>query len=189
MNRSEANKFLIVKAGVVLNPFLDDIAVKLDTLVFAPANHIAYITSGIRTGEDQLRIIRQYLLKKRIADPYINAPAATLTSKIDWNGMRIYSWQLAWSKLLNAGIIINPPMEAEVLMDYVNSAGVNKKWQKIPPSIHFYGRALDIGGAANGISDETAIVKQAIADKLIPEITGIVIERENNCLHLNLKES
>lgn len=185
MNASDKNKFLIIKDGVVLNPLLDRVVAKLD-FFFEAANHVAYVTSGVRVAEDQLRIIKQYVKKKNIQDEFIET--ANLTKMEDWNGRRIFGWQLAWSKLLNAGVIINPPLAAEVLLDYVNRSGQNRKGFIINPSVHFKGTALDIGGGSNSIADEVIIIQEAIDSKKIPEIIGTVPERENNCLHVDVKE-
>lgn len=185
MNKSAANKFLIVKDGVKLNPLLDDVIARLDPF-FERSGHIAYITSGIREAEDQLRIIRDYVKRKGIQDEFITA--ATVTGVVEWNGRKIYGWQLAWSKLLNAGVIINPPLGAEVLLDYVNKSGANRKGHILQPSVHFKGKAFDIGGGSNSIQDETIVLQMAIDSKKIPEIAGTVPERENNCLHVDIRE-
>ena len=182
---SKQNKFLKIRPGVELTPLLDRVASKLEPF-FAEAKHIAYVTSGKRNPEDQLRIIKDYVKRKNIQDEFIEG--AKLGSQVSWKGKIIYSWQLAWSKLLNAGVIINPPLRAEVLLDYINKSGVNRKGAFLNPSVHFSGLALDIGGGANSIGDETAIVKKAIVSKTIPEIVSIVPERENNCLHINVRE-
>lgn len=182
---SDKNTNLLVREGVVLNPLLDKVAVKLDRF-FAAANHYAYVTSGIRTAEDQLRIIKGYIERKKIVDEFIEN--ATVDSMVQYEGKDIYSWQLGWSKLLNRGVIINPPLAAEVLLDYTNSRGENRKGSIIQPSAHFRGTCLDIGGGSNTIGDETAIVQEAIDSKQILEIVSTVPERENNCLHLNLRE-
>ena len=181
MGLSEENKFLIVKTGVVLNNQLDAIIYKLDKSF---EGHTAYVTSGIRTPEKQLSIIKDYLHKKGIADEFIEK--ATVKSKVTYAGEEIYSWQLGWSKLLNAGVIINPPLKAKVLLDYINRSGVNRKGSDINPSIHFLGRAFDIGGGANSIEDEKQIIIGAIKSGLYPEILSFVPERENNCLHINI---
>lgn len=184
MNKSDGNKFLIVWEGVVLNPLLDGIIHRLDP-VFEKAGRIAYVTSGVRLPEDQLRIIRYYVKRNGIQDEFI--ANATVTGMVDWNARRIFGWQLAWSKLLNAGVIINPPVAAQCLLDYVNKAGVNKKGQIIPPSVHFRGMAFDIGGGSNSIADETEILTAAMAGGAFPEIKGLVPERENNCLHVDVQ--
>ncbi len=175
-------KFLIINKNVVLNDYLRNGITKLDKF-FEAANHIAYVTSGIRTAEKQLQTIREYLDRKKIPDEFIDT--AKVDSRITYGGEEIYSWQLGWSKLLNAGVIINPPLRAKLLLDYFNSAGVNRKGGFFEPSIHLFGKAIDIGGGANSVSDELEIVKTAVKSGVLLEIKSYVVERENNCLHLN----
>lgn len=104
-----------------------------------------------------------------------------------YEGKTIYGWQLLWSKLLNIGIIINPPIEAEVLFDYI-SGGVNKKGITIKESVHSKGLAFDIsGGEDHDPSNELARVKQALEAKL-PGLKGYTLERKNNCLHVDCEE-
>lgn len=184
---SDQNTNLLVRDTVVLNPLLDKVAVKLEPF-FKAANHTAYVTSGVRQPEDQLRIIKHYCEQKKIEDDLIKNEDFAIDHKVLNDGKEIYWWQLGWSKLLNKNVIINPPLAAEVLLDYFNKHGVNRKGHVINPSIHFLGRAIDIGGGANTIHDEEAIVNEAIASGQVPEIIDTVSERENNCLHLNLKE-
>lgn len=181
--KSINNKYLIVKAGVNLNEKLDAVIAKLDKH-FAEADHKAFVTSGIRNETDQLRIIKDYCIKRKIDDPYIKDSA--INTKTIWEGKEIYTWQLAWSKLLNQGIIINPPATAEVLLDYYNRHDINRKGDKIQPSVHFQGRAFDIGGGANSVDDEKQILVSAIQGGGFPMITNFVVERQNNCLHVDV---
>lgn len=174
------NKFLIIQATVVLTPTIEPVIHALDPY-FERAGLKAVVTSGKRDPEDQLRIIRNYLTKKGLAEKY---PAAMTCALTDKDPAGLYIWQMAWSNLLNVGIIINPPAAARCLMDYFNKAGKNLKGATLQPSVHFKGTAFDIGGAGNGIADEAAVVQQALDDKL-PGLASIVVERENNCLHQN----
>lgn len=180
---SSNNKFLIVKDGVVLNDKLDKSICKLEPF-FKESNHIAYVTSGIRTAEKQLQIIKDFIHNKKISDEFTEL--AKVESKVIYAGGEIYSWQLAWSKLLNAGVIINPPLKAKLLLDYINKAGKNRKGDFFNPSVHFSGKAFDIGGGPNSVSDEKEIVMEAIKSGTCLEIVSFVVERENNCLHINV---
>lgn len=174
------NKFLIVQAQVVLTPIIEPVITALDRY-FEAANHKAMVTSGKRDPEDQLRIIRNYLTKKGLAEKYPEAMTCGLQDK-DTAGN--YLWQMAWSNLLNVGIIINPPLRAKCLMDYTGKSGKNLKGVSLYPSVHFQGTAFDIGGAGNGIADEAAIVQKALDDKMAG-LASTLVERENNCLHCN----
>src|SRR3990172_7654302 len=144
-----ANKFLKIREGVILTEIIAPKIIALDAY-FEAENCIGWVTSGLRRPEDQLRIIRQYLTKKGMDKYYPSAMNMGVADKVIQDGVNVYSWQMGWSALLNAGIIINPCMEAVCLMDYI-SGGVNKKGQTFQPSVHFVGKAFDIGGGADGI--------------------------------------
>jgi hypothetical protein len=132
--------------------------------------------------EQQLDLIRQYAQLKGVVHQFPSILAAQLRKKIWYNTVSVYEWQPAWSRLLEIGVIINPPLAAAALFDYIRD-GVNKKGQIIGASPHFAGHAFDIGGGPDGIDDELRIVTKAMPD--IQALTHIVVERENNCLHVD----
>lgn len=179
MNAKE-NKFLKVNSNVVLTPLIEKVVCALDKH-FEKHNQKALVTSGLRTPVDQLRIIRNFLVSEQLATKYPEALSGDVTDKIGEN----YIWQMGWSALLNAGIIINPPLKAKLLMNYFNAAGLNRKGTIFNQTPHVNGNCVDLGGGQNGLNDEIAVVVEAM--KEIPEIVSHVIERNNNCLHLNLK--
>ena len=80
----------------------------------------------------------------------------------------------------------SPEQQLQVIKDYIKN-GVNKKGQIISASPHQTGLAFDIGGSLNGINDEVEVVSIAIANDTTLGIISIVIERANNCLHINCK--
>jgi hypothetical protein len=165
------NKNLIVPATVVLNDRLNAVLTRIDKY-WPPQGE--KVTSGVRSPEDSLRIIRTYLKSKDLARHYPDAMTCKIDAKLS-NGY--YVWQMAWSHLLNTGVIINPPLPAACLMDYVRG-GVNKKGQVIGQSPHIRGTAFDISG-----TDSHTIVKRLVEDKMI---RGYLLERENNCIHCDI---
>lgn len=175
------NKWLIVLPNVVLTPTIEPVIIALDKY-FEEANLKASVTSGLRDSEDQLRIIRQYLKSKGLHLKYTDAMAGKVNDKLS-NGD--YIWQMGWSALLNAGIIINPPLDAKLLMDYFNAKGINRKGSVFNKTPHATGKPFDIGGGSDGLNNEIAVIEKAKKD--IPAIVGWVIERSNNCLHVNCK--
>lgn len=181
---SKENRFLIVSKNVVLTPTIENVIVKLDKF-FQVKQKRSIVTSGLRTPEDQLRIIRNYLKLKSLNTVYSGSMLCKVTDKTVLNGEEIYSWQMGWSALLNAGIIINPPYQAKLLMDYVNVAGKNRKGDVFNQTPHANGVCFDIGGDANGINDELKIIQEA--KPRIPELINVVVERANNCLHIDCK--
>lgn len=179
------NKFLKVNSNVVLNPLIEKVVIALDSH-FEKAGLKAVVTSGVRTADDQLRIIRQFLVSKQLGTKYQEALTGLVTDTTTLNGEVVYVWQMGWSALLNAGIIINPPLRAKLLMDYFNVHKHNRKGDFFEQTAHASGVCVDIGGGADGLNNEVAVIEEAKKD--IPEISSWVIERNNNCLHLNLKK-
>lgn len=184
MFKSSQNKFLKVKEGVRLNPDLDAAVVELEK-DFAEAGLVAWVTSGERTSEDQLDTIRSYAKRNGVEKEFPEILTCGVDDKIDFGHEKIYTWQRAWSRLLNIGVIINPPKPSKALFDYIRD-GVNKKGQTINYSPHYYGRAVDIGGGTDrSPSNEAEVVKKAIARRA-PGIKGIVLEPKNNCCHVDI---
>jgi len=107
-----------------------------------------------------------------------------------YDGKQVYAWQPAWSRLLNLGVIVNPPEQATVLFDYFRGAE-NRKGALIQPSPHFKGTALDIGGDVDGIEgkeSELAVVQAALDSKQIPGLKGFLAERLQSCVHVDCRE-
>ncbi len=183
------NKFLLLNPDCVRTPDTDVVICLLDKY-FAMKNHKAFVTSIKRTPEKQLYLIRQAAIQKGLDKKYPEAMTCDIDEK-DEKGY--YKWQMLWSHLLNLGYIINPPIAAEVLMDYIDTkTGINKKGRIIPPSVHFYGLAFDIGGRGGSdktVNDEVEVVEYAksVDDELRKRIKEIKIERDNNCVHIGVK--
>lgn len=173
------NKFLIVKPRVRLTPIIIPV-IEQGELFFQKHNIIAYVTSGQRTSEDQLTTIKNYLIRYRLDDDYPEAMDCLATDKIDGQ----YVWQKGWSKLLNVGVIINPPYPAVALYDYWRN-GVNKRGMVIAHSPHYFGQAFDIGGGLDhDISNELLVVKDMMESK-VNGMKGYLPERKNNCVHID----
>jgi hypothetical protein len=164
------NKNLLVPRSVVLNERLNSVLCAIDK--YWPPNGET-VTSGVRTPEDSLRIIRTYLKRKDLARIYPEA----MTCAIDDKDGDIYAWQTAWSHLLSLKVIINPPLPAKCLMDYYRN-GKNKKGQIIGQSPHIRGTAIDLSGI-----DSEVIVKRLVEDGMI---RSYLVERENNCIHIDI---
>lgn len=182
--KSLHNKWLVVLDSVRLTETIDPVITALEPY-FEKAKLKAFVTSGLRTSKDQLRIVQKYLTRQGLDKTYDECANCTdvHSRNTKWDGVWVYDWQPGWSALLNAGVIINPPLPAECLMDYIRD-GKNKKGQVIGGSPHFNGTAFDIGGGGDGIENEMAVVKQAIADK-VKGLKGHLPERNNNCVHID----
>ena len=180
--KSLDNKFLTVRKGVVLTENIDPVIAALD-IYFQNANLKAVVTSGFRSPEDQLRIIRSAVINHRLADEFPGV-FDDIGKKVQYGGEEIYSRQLGWSKLLNPNFIVNPPYDAKVLFDYVRPGSKeNKKGKMIYQSPHTRGTAFDIGGGPDGLDNELAVIKAAN----VKGLKGYLLERNNNCLHVDCR--
>jgi hypothetical protein len=172
MKAAYKNKYLIVPEKVVLTDELDKKLTELDIYF---KDHPETVTSGLRTVEDQLRIIRKYLkvkgLDKKYPDTFVCDANEKYTDKNE------FIWQMAWSNLLYVGVIVNPPYPATCLMDYFRG-GINKKGLQIGQSPHTRGKAFDLSGL-----DSEPIVHRLRSEG---KVRGYLIERENNCLHVDI---
>jgi hypothetical protein len=178
------NKWLLARPGVVLTEHIEPVIVALD-VYFEAAGHKSYVTSGLRTPADQLRIIQNALVNHRLGDEYESA-FQDIGKKMQFEGKEVYVWQPGWSKLLNLGFIVNPPYDAEVLFDYVRPGSTeNKKGKMIYQSPHTRGMAFDIGGGPDGLDNELNIIKLAMGK--IKALRGYLLERNNNCLHVDVR--
>jgi hypothetical protein len=174
------NKFLIVRPSVVLTRHINRVIFELDAY-FAAAGLEAYVTSGLRDANSQLKIIRNALTKRGLAEAYPEA-FEDINKKIVWNGKSVFSWQPGWSKLLNIGYVVNPPFPAEVLMNYYRPGSkVNSKGMTIQSSPHYRGTAFDIGGSSNGVNDELEVIQGAKVEGL----KDYLVERTNNAIHVD----
>lgn len=139
------------------------------------------ITSGLRTPSEQLMIIARYAAVHGVQFHEFLPDDVHSTVMID--DKQLYCWQRTWSRLLSMGIIINPPLAAVVLDDYI-VAGENRKGHLIPGSPHYGGKAFDI--AARKGPDIIVKVLQAARDEGA-DIRSWTIERKNNCVHVDCK--
>lgn len=175
------NTHLIVKPKVVLTPIIIPVIVALDTY-FRKHDIKAFVTSGLRSPEDQLEIIRNQI-RARGLDKLFPEVFLGINEKVKYYDKTVYAWQLAWSKLLNLGFVVNPPYTAECLLDYYRpGSSDNRKGKFIGQSPHATGSAFDIGGGPNGINDELIPVREAVNDKL-PGLKGFLAEHGNNAIH------
>lgn len=175
--KASENKWLTVGANVKLTPIIEPVIVGLEKY-FEAAKLRAVVTSGLRDAIDQLRVIRSYMVRKGLDKKYPHA----MLCKVDDMINNEYAWQMAWSHLLNLGVIINPPLAARTLMPYKGKTGV-----MINQTPHARGTAFNIGGGGNGVGDEAVVVAKALKDKL-PGMKDFIIERENNALHVNCRK-
>jgi len=178
------NQWLIVKSSVKLTPVIDPVITALDKF-FAEAKIKSYVTSGLRDATDQLEVIRMYLKAKKLDQKYPHA----MVCRVDDFEFNEYAWQMAWSNLLAIGVIINPPLRAKCLMDYM-SGGKNKKGEFINQTPHATGNCFDIGGAGglnSTIADELVVMEKAMKTG-ISGLINILPEHNNNAIHCDCRK-
>jgi len=182
-----SNSFLKISPGVVLTEKIDNVIFKLDR-AFEKNKVIRYVVSAVRTPDKQLNLIIQYAKAKGVRANFTEDDVDTKTDD------GLYIWQETWSKLLQLGILINPPREAKCLYSYKHpSKGVVAAGTLIKPSPHFLGIAFDISATRNvpepqiegSLEKIVLIVQNAIIEDKTLGIYSYQVEREQECMHIN----
>lgn len=181
MWQSHRNEALIVLRGVNLTETIDKVVAELDPF-FIRAERNAFVTSGLRDAEDQLHLIQSMGHRYNLLEEHPEARIADLRAKMTWrDGSSVYTWQPLWSHLLKDGIIINPPLPAICLFDSLRDDGSNRKGKLIQATPHRLGKSFDVGGGALG----ARAVAEIVAGAKLTSIAGWVIERKQNCCHVD----
>lgn len=176
------NQWLIVNPDVKMTPIIEPVIIGMEEICKRLGIKM-YVTAGERDSVDQLNTVRKYCKRYKVDAEFPEILTCKFTDKL---ADGTYTWQKPWSRLLNTGIIINPPMPAICLFDYIRD-GVNKKGKQIGHSPHYYKRAYDVGGGIDhDITNELPVVQLAMKEKL-PGLVGYLPERKNNCIHIDCK--
>lgn len=148
------------------------------------------VTSGWRAPLDQIRIISEKMKKHGI---YNDFPEFDLHMSsdpefgVEVDGEIVYYWQRGWSKLLNIGDIINPPVPAKCLYDYFRPGSQeNKKGQVIQISPHQRGLAFDIGGGQDLKEKAKRVMRAFQAGDAF--IKSYLCEHINNAVHVDVTQ-
>jgi hypothetical protein len=187
--KSTKNKWLVVIPGVILTASIDAVIFNLDSFL-KDQDKVRYVTSGLRDGINQLRVIIEYCQSYDIPVNFVKEDLSVKILNTD-----NYIWQDAWSKLRQAGLIINPPFACACLYDHEKNGEFIKAGIIIPASPHSKGTCFDISAwrgnqtesETKNVDDEVEIIKSAMEQDSNLGIISYVIERANNCLHINTK--
>ncbi len=172
------NSYLTLLPGVSRTACTDPVIYTLDTFF---KGRPAHVSSIYRSPAHQLALIRDFAHKKGLVSKY---PEAMTCDLDDRDAQGHYQWQWLWSDLLHEGIIINPPLNAHVLLDYIRD-GVNKRGELIPQSTHTAGIAFDISGRYDDDNILDDIIKIMSRIYLKPlGIKSTTIEHQNDCFHV-----
>ena len=176
-------KNIELNLGVVTTPTIERVINALDVYF---EGFPVKCTSGKRTQEHQMRIVIGKIKRHGIHKIYqelIEFEGNAIDLKIKIDEEEFYWWQRGWSKLLNIGDIVNPPIPAEVLFDYFRpGSNTNKKGRVIEVSNHAHGNAFDLSGA-----DLVRIGERVEKAKKDGNcfISGHLVEVVNNAVHLD----
>lgn len=177
-------KNLTLEDDVVLSPSISRTLDHMDYYFFGEPSRV---TNGVRLVEDQIGIIYDEALKRGLEKFYPELLTyhrhVDPNLKIDTEDGLVYYWQRPWSALLQLGFIVNPPILAKVLYDYIHpTTKENKKGQLIDTSTHIKGIAFDIGGG-NRIWEKLVKVAQAYASGEC-FMRSYLMEKVNNAIHI-----
>lgn len=181
---------LLIGNEVEHTPHIDQGIKELDA-AYTKRGIFGFVSSGFRSPEHQLRVIRGLALKAHIDHefPYFNT--MTLESKTTFEGKEVFEWQVVWSRLMNLMYDVNPPEKAELLMSRIKG-GTDKKGKVYPQTQHADGISFDVEGHFQGqerLDQYTAALEEAMAGGEVPSIASYTKEPPtgNNCLHCNCK--
>lgn len=150
------------------------------------------ITSGWRAPMDQLRIILDKAKRHGIDNdfPEFKQPNKDMRPPeicVIVDDKPLFWWQRTWSKLLSIGDIVNPPIPAIILFDYVRPGSTeNKKGQIIQISPHQRGLAFDIAGGENLTEKAKRVMKASQEGNCF--ITNFLVEHVNNAVHVDVQQ-
>jgi len=159
------------------------------------------VTRGHDTPRGQLNTIAKYAKRNGVHFPEFDAGIADLEEIVDIPTVgRVMTWQRTWSKLLNIGVIINPPLPAVCLFPYMRPTGEQMQGKVIDQSPHikkvpsaeeikagkFDPCAIDFSTKVNGVSSISLTAK--ILNKAKDSGAGIRVvklEPKNGCVHID----
>ena len=159
--------FITISSGVQMSPAIENAVRGLDEH-FKRANLRVTLTSGVRSAEKQLSLIREQAIKRGIDKKHPSIRTATVDN--------ISSWQGAWEELLHVhDYTVNPPKEVR--------SRVNGHLYSISP--HMAGTAMDFSGA--DLDRIANVVKGYCAAGGV--VSQILVERTNNAVHVGLSRA
>lgn len=169
------NKFLKLRSWVKMTSETNKTICGLDSY-FEAAHLDAWVTSIYRSPDEQLKLVIYYA--RRAGLPVDFAQDDILKFTAEGNH---FVWQDTWSRLLASGIIINPPVDAICLGDYISArTGENMKGKLIYASPHSRRRAFDIEGI-----ESLQVIQEAERNQEVG-IRSYLVERKNNAIHVDV---
>lgn len=184
--KATENKYLKVQASVVLTPTIEETICLLDPW-YEKHDLKAFVTSGVRTYDEQLRIIKERAVACGLALEHPDLAHADLNVPIMFDGKLVPMWQLVWSECLTRGQMVNPPTPSACLFPYTKpDGGKRAAGNVVPTSPHQKERAFDIGGGQS-LDSVVLVVSEAFASKSLPTLAGYLKEPAQNCCHVDVR--
>lgn len=182
-------KFLTFNPQARLTPAITRAAECMDKFFEGEAS---IISSGLRGPIDQLKIIRDKAQEWGFLGEFpemIDCEGCGVEHTVHISDLNrdLFYWQRTWSKLLNVGYVVNPPVPAEVLFDYFRPGNPkNKKGEIIMISPHQRGLALDISGGDNLLEKAKRVMKAFQSGEAF--ISDFLVENINVSIHVGVKQ-
>lgn len=184
--KASENKWLKVLENVVLTPTLEECICLLDPW-FEKHELEAWVTSGVRTYDHQLKVIRERAIACGLGKEHPDLDHVDLNVPIMFDGKLIPTWQLIWSECLTRGQMVNPPTPTACLFPYTKPNGDKRAaGNVIPTSPHQRERAFDIGGGKS-LDSVAIVVSEAFISKTISNMSGYLKEPAQNCMHVDVR--
>ena len=179
---SEFKNFKLKDESVVLTKEIENVIAKCDEFF---SDLPCIITDGLRSRKRIVEMIISECKKRGISFPEMGKALEVNpenTAAYFKNGYETYAWHRAYCALIKTGFKINPPCDVRVLdgANFDNETKVIKS-----ASRHLSGLAFDISGR-----EKMSEKLKRFQDVLIKGDSGIMNvypEREQNCIHVNVR--
>jgi hypothetical protein len=164
---------------------------------FAEANLQVTLTSGRRTQWGQIAVIRKLALDAGIqSDAFYTdfLKERFVSDMIRWDDVQgqrlVYWWAPVWSKCLNLGLIVNPPIKALCLEHSFRNDGTDRYMDIIAASPHLdpRGTCIDLSAGKDYSPNNELAVLNIARQYTSCAILNIVVERKQNCIHVDFKQ-
>lgn len=149
------------------------------------------VTRGHDTPRGQLQTIAKYAKQNGVYFPEFDPEIEDIGAIVDIPTVgRVKTWERTWGKLLNIGVIINPPQTGTCYFPYVRPSGEQMLGKTIDPSPHIKPLndpnpcPIDWSIKVNGVAN--IVLAQKILNKAKEAGAGIrkiVPESRNGCIH------
>lgn len=179
---------ITIRPGAVLDEKQQRVIYKIQQHTLG---HMLTVTRGHSTPLEQLQTIADFALRHNVRFHEFDAEnfaPEDLHRTVEIDGQHRYCWQQTWSRLLHLGIVVNPPLVAECLEDYINDQGYNRKGESIQPSPHILSDPIDFSARIDGAPNMPKVIELlTTAMNNGAGIRFVKPEPKNGCVHIDLE--